>query len=214
MCNLFSQTRTQEAMRQLFQHLGWSDRAGNLEPGDVYPDQLSPIVRHAADGGLELVKARWGMPTPPQHLKTRRDPGVTNIRNTASSHWRRWLDPAHRCLVPLTAFAEPLGKGRGNQWFAPEDAFFAGIETRAWRCVRKVKDGETTDDLFGFLTTTPNAEVARIHPKAMPVILTRPGEWEAWLTAPWTEARLAAPAARWRAAADRPAGLTDCIRQD
>ena len=192
MCNLYSQTRTQEAMRLLFQHLGWSDRAGNLEPGDVYPDQLAPVIRNAGDGGLELVKARWGMPTPPQHMKTQRDPGVTNIRNTASPHWRRWLESAHRCLVPLTAFAEPLGKGRGNQWFAPEDdcpAFFAGIETRAWRSVRKVKDGETTDDLFGFLTTTPNAEVAPIHPKAMPVILIAPDDWQAWLTAPWTEAR-------------------------
>lgn len=192
MCNLYSQTRAQEAMRQLFQHRGWIDRTGNLEPGDIYPDQLAPIIRNAADGGLELVQARWGMPTPPQHMKTQRDPGVTNIRNTASPHWRRWLDLAHRCLVPLTAFAEPLGKGRGNQWFAPDDdcpAFFAGIETRAWRSVRKVKDGETTDDLFGFLTTSPNAEVAPIHPKAMPVILTRPDEWEAWLIEPWTEAR-------------------------
>ncbi|MFC0342508.1 hypothetical protein [Paracoccus niistensis] len=53
-------------------------------------------------------------------------------------------------------------------------AFFAGIETQAWRSVRKVKDRETTDDLFAFLTTPPNAEVAPIHPKAMPVILTRP----------------------------------------
>ena len=113
-------------------------------------------------------------------MKTQRDPGVTNIRNTASPHWRRWLDPVHRCLVPLTAFAEPLGKGRGNQWFAPADdrpAFFAGLETRAWRSIRKA-----------FLTTTPNAEVAPIHPKAMPVILTDPDDWQAWLTAPWSEA--------------------------
>lgn len=41
------------------------------------------------------------------------------------------------------------------------------------------------DDLFAFLTTTPNAEVGRVHPKAMPVILTSPAEWETWLTAPW-----------------------------
>lgn len=116
MCNLYSQTRTQEAMRQLFQNHGWRDRTGNLEPGGVYPDQQAPIIRNAEDGGLELVKARWGMPTPPQFLKTERDPGVTNIRNTASPHWRRWLDPAHRCLMPLTSFAEPRGKGRGNQW--------------------------------------------------------------------------------------------------
>ena len=65
----------------------------------------------------------------------------------------------------------------------------AGLETRAWRSIRKVEDGETTDDLFGLLTTTPDAEVAPVHPKAMPVILTEPDDWEAWLTVPWTEAR-------------------------
>lgn len=193
MCNLYNQTRTQEAMRQLFQHLGWQDRAGNLQPGEVYPDQMAPIIRHAGGGGLELARARWGMPTPPMHLKTARDPGVTNIRNTSSPHWRAWLGPAHRCLVPLTAFAEPLGPGKGNQWFAPADPlavmFFAGLETRGWRSVRKVRDGETSDDLFAFLTTAPNAEVAAVHPRAMPVILTRPQEWEAWLSAPWDMAR-------------------------
>ena len=157
-------------------------------------------ARAVADGvrpdtaARELARLTWGMPTPPQFLKTKDAPdsGVTNIRNPSSPHWRRWLSPRNRCLVPLTAFAEPLGKGRGNQWFAPDDngpAFFAGIETRAWRSVRKVKDGETTDDLFAFLTTTPNAEVASIHPKAMPVILTRPEEWETWMSAPWEEAK-------------------------
>ena len=66
-----------------------------------------------------------------------------------------------------------------------ETAFFAGIEVRGWKSVRKVKDGETTDDLFAFLTTDPNAEVGAVHPKAMPVILTTPGEWETWLSAPF-----------------------------
>ena len=59
--------------------------------------------------------------------------------------------------------------------------FFAGIETRGWTSTRKVKKGETVDDLYAFLTCSPNAEVGRIHPKAMPVILTRPEEWRAWL---------------------------------
>ena len=183
MCNLYSNTTTQELMRQLFS--GLTDRAGNLAPGQLYPDQLGPIVRHG-DAGLELVKARWGMPSPPGARKTQRDPGVTNVRNLSSPHWRRWLREQHRCLVPLTSFAEPV-KG-GNQWFASVDPdarlFFAGIELRGWTSVRKVKDGETTDDLFAFLTCAPNAEVGAIHPKAMPVILTKPAEWETWLSAP------------------------------
>lgn len=186
-CNLYSQTRAVDAVRQLFGGQPFTNLAGNLEPGSIYPDQLAPIIRHRA-GGLELARARWGMPTPPMFLKTDRDPGVTNIRNTGSPHWRRWLGPAHRCLVPVTSFAEPLGKGGGNQWFAATDGspmFFAGIQVRGWRSVRKVKDGPTTDDLFAFLTTTPNAEVAAVHPKAMPVILTDPQTWEDWLTMPF-----------------------------
>lgn len=54
--------------------------------------------------------------------------------------------------------------------------------------MRKVKEGETTNDLFGFLTTEPNAVVAPIHPKAMPVILTRADEIEVWMQAPAEEA--------------------------
>jgi putative SOS response-associated peptidase YedK len=49
--------------------------------------------------------------------------------------------------------------------------------------VRKVKEGETTNDIFAFLTTDPNAEVGAIHPKAMPVIRTTPDEVETWMTA-------------------------------
>ena len=54
--------------------------------------------------------------------------------------------------------------------------------------MRKVREGETTNDLFGFLTTVPNKVVGPIHPKAMPVILTQPEEIERWLTAPAEEA--------------------------
>ena len=77
-------------------------------------------------------------------------------------------------------------------WFASASseplAFFAGIWT-GWTYVRKLAEGEVTCDLFAFLTTTPNAEVGAIHPKAMPAILTRPDEVDTWLTAPWEVAR-------------------------
>jgi hypothetical protein len=55
--------------------------------------------------------------------------------------------------------------------------------------VRKVKEGEITADVYGFLTSEPNAEVGRVHPKAMPVILTTTQEYDTWLPAPWDEAK-------------------------
>lgn len=46
-----------------------------------------------------------------------------------------------------------------------------------------------TTDLYGLLTTEPNAVVAPIHQKAMPVILTKSEEIETWLTALWIDAK-------------------------
>ena len=53
---------------------------------------------------------------------------------------------------------------------------------------RSCFSGETTDNLYGFLTTGANAEVGAIHPKAMPVILTSEQEVETWLMAEPDEA--------------------------
>jgi putative SOS response-associated peptidase YedK len=76
-------------------------------------------------------------------------------------------------------------------WFALDAtkplAFFAGIWTR-WTSVRKVKEGETTNDLFAFLTTEANKVVGAIHPKAMPAILTTSQEIDRWMNAPVEEA--------------------------
>ena len=192
MCNLYSQTMPQDAMRQLFAPLQPADHLGNLAPQpQIYPDYPAPILRNGT-AGPELAMARWGMPTPPQFLIGKKtDRGVTNIRNTKSPHWRRWLGPAHRCLVPMTAFAEPNTVQRGTAWFTlanGQPAFFAGLQVTGWTSTRKLKDSETTDDLFGFLTTDPNAEVGAVHPKAMPVILTEPADWALWLAAPWADA--------------------------
>jgi putative SOS response-associated peptidase YedK len=200
MCNLYSMTSTQAAIRALFAERGdaLDDAAGNLGAlPAIFPDAAAPIVRHrpAEGGGLQLTTARWGMPSPVFALKGRRtDGGVTNIRNAASPHWRRWLGPAHRCLVPVTSFCEydvRPGRAREPVWFAAAEdrplVFFAGIWTR-WTSVRKLRDGETTDDLFGFLTCAPNAVVAPVHPKAMPVILRTAEERDTWMRAPAGEA--------------------------
>ena len=202
MCNLYSQTKSQDAMRHVFDDMleddeELIDNSGNLPPmPGIFPDYPAPIIRHGANGGFQITMARWGMPTPPRFLEGKRtDPGVTNIRNTASPHWRRWLGVEHRCLVPFTSFSEidsREGALRNHPvWFAlGRDrplAFFAGLRTE-WTSVRKLKEGEVTVELFGFLTCPPNREVEQIHPKAMPVILTRPEDWRRWLTAPTTAA--------------------------
>src|SRR5690242_13976630 len=125
MCNLYSMTRNVDAIRQLF---GGRNKAGNVPslPG-IFPDYPAPVLRNA-DGERELVTMRWGMPSSSRALmdatkkraqkleakgksvdfkellRMEPDSGVTNIRNTSSGHWKRWLEPANRCLVPFTSF--------------------------------------------------------------------------------------------------------------
>jgi putative SOS response-associated peptidase YedK len=100
MCNLYSITTNQEAIRALFRVI--NRYVGNLAPmPGVFPDYPAPVIRNA-DAEREMVMMRWGMPPPP------RAGGfpVTNIRNTTSPHWRAWLKPESRCLVPANSFAE------------------------------------------------------------------------------------------------------------
>jgi putative SOS response-associated peptidase YedK len=135
-----------------------------------------------------------GMPTPPQFRKGPIDRGVTNIRNVNSAHWRAWMKPEYRCLVPATSFCEPTdapdpstGRKRWT-WFAlAEDRplfAFAGIWC-TWRGLRGTQKNPVDDEhtLYGFLTTAPNDVVRPVHSKAMPVILTEPAEWDTWLEA-------------------------------
>src|SRR6202008_653445 len=72
-------------------------------------------------------------------LRMEPDSGTTNIRNTASRHWNRWLGVEHRCVVPFNSFSEFNRAEGGDIWFALNDArpiaAFAGIWT-SWTCVR------------------------------------------------------------------------------
>ena len=123
MCNLYSLTKGQAAIRDWFR--APHDRTGNLPlfPG-IFPDQMAPIVRYGPDGERELVMARWGMPGPPQFGGA----PITNIRNVGSPHWRGWLGQAK----PLRRPCDIVLRIRRHQ--AAQDANSGSRLMRTGRC--------------------------------------------------------------------------------
>ena len=180
MCNLYSLTKGQVAIREAFRAM--VDEVGNLPPlPGIFPDQMAPVVVGGSTGEAKrrLRMMRWGFPPPPG-VGGR---PVTNIRNTASGYWRAWMAPQYRCLVPATSFCEyAAGKPAVPHWFALGAArplfAFAGL-WRPWRGMRAKTEGE--HQVFAFLTCAPNGVVGPVHPKAMPVLLTSPEACDLWL---------------------------------
>jgi putative SOS response-associated peptidase YedK len=113
---------------------------------------------------------RWGFPPVAK-------PGarpITNVRNLQSGYWRGWLKPEFRWATSFCKY--DVRHAKRPTWFAlGEDRplfAFAGI-WRPWTGTRGTKAAPAEGEhlLYAFLTTDANAEVAPVHPKAMPVVL-------------------------------------------
>jgi putative SOS response-associated peptidase YedK len=197
MCNLYSITSNQQAMRDLARAI--RDMTGNFEPlPAVFPNRMAPVVRTVSDGVRELVMMRWGFPPPNIPGSKPRNPYLTNVRNTDSKYWQNYLKkPEHRCLVPVTSFAEP-DNNQGPRsiwtWFAQDEnrplMFFAGI-WREWQGDRGTKAAPDVGNhlVFSFLTADASPDVAPVHADATPVLLLDQEAREAWMNAPWEIAR-------------------------
>jgi len=169
MCNRYRLTAKQAEVAATFGIRPPYEPDETFPVGDVFPTgKKTPfygavVVQDGTDRKIERME--WGVPT---QVPSKRDPAAKLTR---------------RCLVPVTAFSE-YGVAPGEDGKKPLHWFdvpsrpifaFAGI----WRPTER-------GNAYGFLTTEPNAVVAPIHPKAMPVIL-HDEDYDRWLSAPWEE---------------------------
>lgn len=198
MCNLYAMTKQRN---KLLQRMGIKDnRAAHFEPYPaIFPGREAPVVRVDDDGERILELMTWGF----VRLPKGKAPGrVGNVRNDTISSNRFWTSSfvGRRCLVPVTAYCEPIGlKPATWYWHAlageePRPLFaFPGIWRDYTGPIRK--DGpNVTQRVFAFLTCGPNElETAQAHER-MPVLLDTDEQFNTWLEASPDEAlALAAP---------------------
>src|SRR5688572_14909363 len=123
MCNLYKLMMMRAEVAALARALHRPTH--NAPPGEIYPDYEAPVILRDETGQRVLRDLRWGMPSSKKALfeaATKRadglrkkglefdfaellrlepDKGTTNVRNTVSPHWKPWLGPPNRCLVPF-----------------------------------------------------------------------------------------------------------------
>ncbi|KTE15582.1 SOS response-associated peptidase [Sphingopyxis sp. H115] len=183
MCNLYTERKS---AAEVAAHFGVDPpmQAFNTAE-DVYPGYSGMVVREA-EGRRILQSMTWGFPRHSKNKKTGlpNKPGYTNNARDDMLWiiWKQWYtDPAQRCLIPFTAFAEAVGeKGSMTKtWISVADqplAAWAGL----WRPTVEWGDAYT-----GVMVDATD-ELLDIHDR-MPVIL-HPEEHEIWLRAPAEEA--------------------------
>jgi putative SOS response-associated peptidase YedK len=186
MCNLYTERKS---AAEVAAHFGVDLPVQPFNSAeDVYPGYSGMVVREE-EGKRVLQSMTWGFP---RHSKSKKTglPNKPSPTNNARDDqlfnsygmWSEWFArPAHRCLIPFTAFAEAVGeKGAMTKtWISVSDqplAAWAGL----WRPT------DEWGDAYTGVMVDATEELLDIHDR-MPVIL-RPEDHETWLHAPADEA--------------------------
>ena len=173
MSNLYS---LRSSAADIADHFGVSGPPALDLPAEIKSGEPGIVVRQGA-GGRVMQSLRWGFPRPQTdrvgdllHLKP-----VNLLADLTNPMWDKMVpDPRYRCLIPLTAFAQPEGpRGRMTRtWFSVRD-----WPVFAWAgfCRRTEEWGP----VYAAMTTDSGPPVAELNPR-MPVILASQ-EYERWL---------------------------------
>ncbi|MDG2002101.1 MAG: SOS response-associated peptidase family protein [Novosphingobium sp.] len=168
MCNLYRMTRGVDEIAHLFD--AQPDHGANLAD-QIYPGYPGLVI---AEGKAQAMN--WGFPLvlrgkQGQNLKPK---PVTNAREDklTSPFWRESFQ-VRRCLVPVSAWAEPEGKkgAMTRTWYTlpgSEPFAVAGL----WRPT------EQWGDSYTLVMVDGHAQMADVHDR-MPLILARE-HWETW----------------------------------
>lgn len=162
--------------------------ATNAGPGDVWKGGVGFVVREAA-GERVLESMVWGFPRHSVNKRTGKPNKPTHVNNARDDKlmspygmWRDWfVQPAQRCLIPISAFAEAVGpEGHMTRtWISMADQPLAA-------CAGLWRPTDEWGNSYTMVMVDAVPEMMEVHDR-MPVIL-RPEDHDAWLHAPTDEA--------------------------
>jgi putative SOS response-associated peptidase YedK len=171
MCNLYTQTKSVDAVAAFFRDLQmpltFREGIPNLQPKDIAITDPGPIIRAipGSDDAHELVVRRWSWPGPTGKP-------VYNFRSEGREF------PSGRCLIiadgfyEFTAPADPKQKRKDRWLFASPDGEMLGV-------AGLVRPHPQIGEAFTMLTTGPGPDVASYHGRQV-VVIPQAG-WRSWL---------------------------------
>lgn len=174
MCNLYT---VRKSAAEIAAHFGTDVPTGFNTPEEVVRGRPGLVIREH-EGRRVLESMAWGFP---RHSKNKRTGApnkptpVNNIADLENFMWRGIAPkPFHRCLIPLTAFAEAEGPdgAKTRTWFSVKDQpifAWAGM----WR------SSDEWGPVYSGLMTDCNEAIRPVHDR-MPVLL-HVDEYERWL---------------------------------
>lgn len=169
MCNLYSQTSSVDAIRQITNSMGlelrFPEGTPNLQPKDIAITDPAPIVRAGPQEHRELVVRRWSWPGPGGRP-------VYNFRSDGREF------PSGRCLIVADGFYEftqpddPQQKRKDRWLFTMPEEPLLGI-------AGLFRDVPVIGDAYTMLTTEPGPDVAPFHSRQVAVLPS--SAWRSWL---------------------------------
>lgn len=163
-------------MSEVAAHFGAENRAIDYRAADIV-EGLPGLAIIERAGERRLGQMRWGFPRMDAEMRERGEPpGIIGlVADLTNPLWQDVVqDMRHRCLIPLTHFANPAGDAgaKTRTWFSVKDqpiAAWAGF----WA------NDKEAGPVFAGMTMEANAAIPPTNDR-MPVLLES-NEWGAWL---------------------------------